>query len=95
MKHIKCLAVAYLFVLFTAVNALPQQPGIKEVRKIEAYLNKLEAVGFTGSVLVELNGKKVLTKGYGYQNAAEKRKTRRTRFLISAPLRSNSLLPRS
>jgi CubicO group peptidase (beta-lactamase class C family) len=58
-----------------------QLPGIGQVPdakkttgRVSDYLNKLEAVGFTGSVLVEINGGKVISHGYGLRNAAEKQK---------------------
>ncbi len=38
--------------------------------KIEDYVSALEEVGFWGSVLVDLNGEKVLSKGYGYSDRA-------------------------
>src|SRR5262249_46748001 len=46
----------------------------KTTARVLAYLNKLEAVGFTGSVLVEINGRKVISQGYGFSNAAKKQK---------------------
>ncbi|NUM80078.1 serine hydrolase [bacterium] len=38
--------------------------------RINAYLTELEKVGFSGAVLVEIDGKKVISKGYGYSDQA-------------------------
>lgn len=38
------------------------------VNKIEAYLTEMEKAGFFGTVLVELDGRKVLSKGYGFRD---------------------------
>jgi CubicO group peptidase (beta-lactamase class C family) len=38
------------------------------IKRIETYLTELEHVGFSGAILVELNGTKVISKGYGYRN---------------------------
>lgn len=41
---------------------------LKIKQKIENYLLEVEQVGFSGSVLVELNGKKIISQGYGFSN---------------------------
>ena len=38
------------------------------VQKVENYLNSIEEVGFSGTVLLELNGSVVSSKGYGFGN---------------------------
>jgi len=43
-------------------------------RRIEGYLSELEKVGFSGAVLLEINGKNVISKGYGYRNLESKEK---------------------
>ncbi|MDQ3374046.1 MAG: serine hydrolase [Acidobacteriota bacterium] len=40
----------------------------KTIKNVEAYLEKLEKVGYSGSVLVALNGKPVISRGYGYSD---------------------------
>lgn len=67
---------AALFVLiFLTGSGFGQVPNSKKTTaRVSAYLNELEAVGFTGSVLVEINGKKAVSRGYGFRNAAEKLK---------------------
>lgn len=42
--------------------------------RIRLYLNQIEEVGFSGSVLVEIEGKKVLSEGYGFRNIELKEK---------------------
>ena len=43
-------------------------------KRIETYLTELEKLGFSGTVLVELDGKKVISKGYGFRNLELKEK---------------------
>jgi CubicO group peptidase (beta-lactamase class C family) len=50
------------------------QQSAKTTQKIETYLNELEKVGFSGTVLVELNGRKAISKGFGYRNVDQKLK---------------------
>lgn len=65
-----------LFILVSIAGSLAAQtPDTKRTAaRISDYLNNLEAVGFTGSVLVELNGKKAISRGYGFRNVAKKQK---------------------
>ncbi len=44
------------------------------VARMENYLNAMERIGFSGAVLVELDGKPVLSRGYGYRNRERKLK---------------------
>jgi CubicO group peptidase (beta-lactamase class C family) len=46
--------------------------------KINSYLLELENVGFYGSVLVELNGEVIVSKGYGFSNIEEQLKNSAT-----------------
>lgn len=66
--------LAFISLVF-AVHGLGQSktvPGPKSLtNKIENYLEKLERVGFSGSVLVELNGEKIISKGYGHRNIVQ------------------------
>jgi CubicO group peptidase (beta-lactamase class C family) len=41
------------------------------IDRLDRYLSGIEKVGFNGTVLVELNGEKVISKGYGYSNKDE------------------------
>lgn len=49
-------------------------------RRINGYLDRLEKVGFSGTVLVEIDGKKVILKGYGFRD--EKLNLKNTRETI-------------
>lgn len=66
MKQIlTCVLVLILFATITQGQIKKEQ---KTIQRVETYLSKLEKAGFDGSVLVELNGNKILSKGYGYSN---------------------------
>lgn len=41
-------------------------------KNIDQYLMAIEAIGFSGAIVVEHQGKKVLSKGYGFANRAER-----------------------
>lgn len=38
------------------------------MQRIDTYLTELEKIGLNGSVLVEMNGDKIISKGYGFSN---------------------------
>lgn len=75
---IKHLNIALLLLLFVCSAVFSQtmkaEPEAKTVKRIESYLNKLEAVGFSGVVLVEMNNGKIVSKGYGFKNDERKLK---------------------
>lgn len=71
MSQISRFVLALLIVCTLCGTAISQN---RVTRKIETFLTRLEAVGFSGSVLVEINGKKSLSKGYGYRNEAARLK---------------------
>lgn len=48
--------------------------GQKTIKQIKNYLTQLEDVGFSGSLLVELDGEKVISKGYGFRNKEQQLK---------------------
>jgi CubicO group peptidase (beta-lactamase class C family) len=74
MTKIKYFTLLVVLV-FTIGNIIfGQTASAKTTARVTAYLNKLETVGFNGSVLVEMGGKKVLSKGYGFRNASQKLK---------------------
>ncbi|MDQ4123644.1 MAG: serine hydrolase [Acidobacteriota bacterium] len=77
MKIIQ-LNIAFLLLLFVCGVVFSQtmkaEPAAKTVKRIESYLNKIESVGFSGVVLVELNSRKVVSKGYGFRNDERKLK---------------------
>ncbi len=51
----------------SAQNAV-WQTSPKTIKKVEDYLGKLDKIGYSGSVLVALNGKPVISRGYGYSD---------------------------
>ncbi|MCZ2846205.1 MAG: serine hydrolase [Candidatus Bathyarchaeota archaeon] len=72
MKQI-LLTIAIL--ILYASTSCAQKKGVNEIdQRINNYLSELEKIGFDGSVLVELNGEKIISKGYGYSNKESKLK---------------------
>jgi CubicO group peptidase (beta-lactamase class C family) len=60
-------------------------PSDSSVERIGTYLNNIERVGFSGSVLVELHGKKVISAGYGFRDREKQLKnTPKTIFDIGS-----------
>jgi len=78
MTNIKKITITFLLLLITSNIGFSQKKSSKEtairVNKIEAYLTEMEKVGFFGTVLVELNGEKVISKGYGFRDINQKLK---------------------
>lgn len=75
MTKIGYVLISLLLISSIGINVLGQVRDVQKTSgKISAYLDKLEKVGFNGSVLVEMGGKPVISKGYGLRNAAQKQK---------------------
>jgi CubicO group peptidase (beta-lactamase class C family) len=70
MVNIKKITISFLLLLAIGNIGFAQS----RVNKIEAYLTEMEKAGFFGTVLVEVNGKKVLSKGYGSRDINQKLK---------------------
>lgn len=70
MKQIVGIVSAlFLFVTIT----YGQGKGDNDViNRIDSYLSQLEKVGFDGAVLVEMNGKKVISNGFGFSDKEKK-----------------------
>lgn len=69
--------ITALFILFLSVGiSFAQNTSFpataKTVKNVEAYLEKLEKVGYSGAALVALNGKPVISRGYGYSDGERK-----------------------
>ena len=77
-----------LLSLCGSVVASPVVAGMDEgetVATVRAYLDTLEHEGFSGAVLVEFQGKVVISEGYGYSDVRNKRKnSTRTVFDIGS-----------
>ena len=65
------------------------------VATVRAYLDTLEQEGFSGAVLIEFEGKVVVSKGYGYSDVQNRRSNPPALSLTSARSPSNLPQPRS
>ncbi len=78
MAKIKNAIISFLLLLIISNISFSQKNNLeqtaKTIKKIETYLNEIEKVGFTGTVLVELNSEKKISKGYGFRNINQKLK---------------------
>jgi CubicO group peptidase (beta-lactamase class C family) len=70
MKQILTLISFLLLFVNTIFGQANKENDV--IKRIDNYLSKLENIGFDGSVLVELNGEKRISKGFGFTNKAEK-----------------------
>ncbi len=63
----------FFTIIFGAILIIPTYGQItnkaRTTKRIETYLTRVEKVGFSGSVLVAIEGKEVLSNGYGFRNA--------------------------
>lgn len=66
MKLIPAILFALAFLLFTSCGQAEKKNNTFE--QVDNYLSELDKVGFYGSVLVDLNGEPILSKGYGFSN---------------------------
>ncbi|MBK7098211.1 MAG: beta-lactamase family protein [Sphingobacteriales bacterium] len=66
MRHLLTIILALTFLLLT--NYGQTQKVNETSEKVDQYLSALGKVGFYGSVLVELNGEKIISKGYGFSD---------------------------
>ena len=74
-----------LAMLFTIQIFAQVDNSTRTTQRIEAYLTELDKVGFSGVVLVEINGQKVISRGYGYRNLeAQENNTPNTIFDIGS-----------
>lgn len=62
------LAAILSLILFLNADCYKGQSKVEPTEKLKEYLLELEKVGFYGAVLVEINGEKVISKGYGYSD---------------------------
>ncbi len=86
MRYIP-LVVGLLLLLGTGASTHPDTGPEAEgtVPAVRSYLDTLELAGFSGAVLVELHGKVVISEGYGYSDALNRRKnSSRTAFDIGS-----------
>ena len=74
MRFASILTILLVFFAISFSQQVSNGQAEQTAKKIESYLDKIEAVGFYGSVLVDINGEKVLSKGYGFRDESEKLK---------------------
>ncbi len=67
MKKIIIALTAFISITLISCSSNAQD---EKITNIESYLNKLEQNDFSGSVLVEYKGEKILSKGYGNSDKA-------------------------
>ena len=72
MNQIKYAAGISILLLFITSASFSQNIKPTAAKNVEAYLEKLEKLGYSGSVLVALNGKPVISKGYGFSDREQK-----------------------
>jgi CubicO group peptidase (beta-lactamase class C family) len=76
MANIKKITITFLLLLIIGNIGFSQTKNPKEtaktIDKIERYLTEMEKAGFFGTVLVELNGEKVISHGYGFRDINQK-----------------------
>jgi CubicO group peptidase (beta-lactamase class C family) len=66
MKKLSVISIINL--LFCFATFAQVENSAKTTKQIKTYLTELEKVGFSGTVLVEINGSKVISKGYGFSD---------------------------
>ena len=74
IKHIAAIAILLLTfgnVLSAQKNTVPLAES-KTAKKIAGYLEKLDKIGYSGSVLVGLNGKPVISRSFGFSDDEQK-----------------------
>jgi CubicO group peptidase (beta-lactamase class C family) len=61
-----------LILLFLAGLSFAQNIRPATVKAIEAYLGKLEKIGYSGTTLIAFNGKPVISRGFGFSDRERK-----------------------
>lgn len=78
MTKINYITAAFILFLSLVSVSFAQNSSFratpKTVKNVERYLEKLEKIGYSGSALVALNGKPVISRGYGYSDIERKLK---------------------
>jgi CubicO group peptidase (beta-lactamase class C family) len=73
MTKINYLAILMIILLSAAGACLAQTTSFRatpgSVKEIKDYLEKLDRIGYSGAVLVALDGKPVVSKGFGFSDA--------------------------
>jgi CubicO group peptidase (beta-lactamase class C family) len=77
----KKITFTVMIILCYTISFGQVKNSTKKTKRINTYLTELEKVGFSGTVLVELNGNKVISKGYGFSDKAKSIKNDSTTIL--------------
>ena len=72
MIRINSAARLSIFLLAIAGVSFAQSIKPATVKNIEAYLEKLEKIGYSGPALIAFNGKPVISRGFGYSDREQK-----------------------
>jgi CubicO group peptidase (beta-lactamase class C family) len=72
MNMIRYISGLCILLLCIAVVSFAQKTNQTSVKNVDAYLAKLEKIGYSGSVLVALNGQPVVLRGYGHSDMERK-----------------------
>ena len=73
MTKINYVTILIILLLSAAGVSIAQNTSFratpKTVEKVNGYLDELDKIGYSGAVLVALDGKPVISKGFGYSDA--------------------------
>ena len=72
LDTIKYATGLLILLLAIASSSAAQSIGASTVKKVEAYLERLEKIGYSGSALVAVDGKPVVSRGYGFSDRENK-----------------------
>src|SRR5262245_42383120 len=76
-EHMTKYAINLLILLLVLAGVSFSQsanfrPTPNTVKNVEAYLDKLEAAGYSGTAMIAFNGKPVISRGIGYSDREQK-----------------------
>jgi CubicO group peptidase (beta-lactamase class C family) len=78
MTRINRVTALFILFLFVANISFAQNTSFratpKTVKNVESYLEKLEKIGYSGAALIALNGKPVISRGFGYSDVERRLK---------------------
>ncbi len=72
MTQIKYTTCLFLLLLSITGLSFAQTTNPTTVKKVEAYLEKLEKIGYSGSALIAFDGKPAISRGFGYSDREHK-----------------------
>lgn len=73
-KMKKIFVTLFMILLVYTISFAQQKNTSKLTKQIETFLTEFEKAGFSGTVLVEIDGNKLISKGYGFRNLELKEK---------------------